>query len=155
MGYAGGAGSSLEDTRMASVKLRTAFVSALLLLLTTFDSNAFDIFKSDDETFQIEFPDKPTLEDLSVTDVPMRYWNVEKADRFWSAGYSELPTIRQDLISLETLNPVSIARRIGGSLLEDKMISSKGLPGREIVIQTVDNGKPSVLLTGYFEGKEK
>ena len=135
---------------MASVKLRTAFASVFLLLLTSYGSNAFDIFKSDDKTFQIEFPDKPTLEDLSVTDVPMRYWNVEKDDKFWSAGYSELPTIRQDLISLETLNPISIARRIGGSLLEDKMISSKGLPGREIVIQTVDNGKPSVLLTRYF-----
>ena len=128
---------------MASVKLRTAFASVFLLLLTSYGSNAFDIFKSDDGTFQIEFPDKPALEDLSITDVPMRYWNVEKDDKFWSAGYSELPTIRQDLISLETLNPISIARRIGGSLLEDKMISSKGLPGREIVIQTIDNGKPS------------
>jgi hypothetical protein len=136
--------------KMTPVKLRTASASVFLLLLATFCSNAFDIFRSDDGTFQIEFPDKPTLEDLSVTNVPMRYWNVEKDDKFWSAGYSELRTIREELIRLETLNPVSIARTIGGTLLEDKMIFFRGLPGREIIIQTVDNGKPTVLLTRYF-----
>src|ERR1044071_6653729 len=100
----GGAGLNVEDIKMTSVKLRTASASAFLLLSAAYGSNAFDIFRSDDGTFQIEFPDKPMLEDLSVTNVPMRYWNVEKDDKFWSAGYSELPTIRQDLIRLETLN---------------------------------------------------
>jgi hypothetical protein len=135
---------------LASMKLRTATASVFLFLLATCGANAFEVFKSDDGTFQVEFPDKPTLEDLSITNLPMRYWNVEKDDKFWSAGYSEFLTIQDDLIRLETLSPVSIARRIGGTLLEDKMISFRGLPGREIIIQTVDNGKQSILLTRYF-----
>jgi len=98
-------------------------------------------YTSDDGSFSIQFPTKPTLETTTLEDSVVHTVLADKDGIFYRASFGDLPGYFTQDLSPDTILDTRVDQTVdasNGKLVYKNDISLQGYPGREFMIESSD-----------------